>query len=92
MKATIRRAQEKDLAAVERIYDAIHTEKEAGRACTGWERKIYPTRRTAEDALVRDDLFVEEAEGRIVAQPLSIGCRWTCMRRSNGCIRHWMSR
>ena len=66
MKATIRRAQEKDLAAVERIYDAIHTEEEAGRACIGWEREIYPTRRTAEDALVRDDLFVEEAEGRIV--------------------------
>lgn len=66
MKATIRRAQEKDLAAVERIYDAIHTEEEAGRACIGWEREVYPTRRTAEDALVRDDLFVEEAEGRIV--------------------------
>ena len=66
MKVTIRRAQEKDLAAVERIYDAIHTEEEAGRACIGWEREIYPTRRTAEDALVRDDLFVEEAEGRIV--------------------------
>ena len=66
MKATIRRAQEKDLAAVERIYDVIHTEEEAGRACIGWEREVYPTRRTAEDALVRDDLFVEEAEGRIV--------------------------
>lgn len=66
MKVTIRRAQEKELAAVERIYDAIHTEEEAGRACIGWEREIYPTRRTAEDALVRDDLFVEEAEGRIV--------------------------
>ena len=66
MNVTIRRAQEKDLAAVERIYDAIHTEEEAGRACIGWEREIYPTRRTAEDALVRDDLFVEETEGRIV--------------------------
>ena len=66
MKVTIRRAQEKELAAVERIYNAIHTEEEAGRACIGWEREVYPTRRTAEDALVRDDLFVEEAEGRIV--------------------------
>lgn len=43
MKATIRRAQEKDLAAVERIYDAIHTEEEAGRACIGWDgRSILP--------------------------------------------------
>ncbi len=66
MEVTIRKAQEKDLAAVERIYDDIHTEEEAGRACIGWERGIYPTRRTAEDALSRDDLFVEETEGRIV--------------------------
>ena len=66
MEVTIRKAREKDLADVERIYDAIHTEEEAGRACIGWEREVYPTRRTAEDALVRDDLFVEEAEGRIV--------------------------
>ena len=65
MKVTIRRAQEKDLAAVERIYDAIHTEEEAGRACIGWEREIYPTRRTAEDALVRDDLFVEDAYAEV---------------------------
>ena len=66
MEVTIRRAREKDLTAVERIYDGIHTEEEAGRACIGWERGIYPTRRTAEDALSRDDLFVEEAEGCIV--------------------------
>ncbi len=66
MEVTIRKAKEKDLAAVEKIYDGIHTEEEAGRACVGWERGIYPTRRTAEDALERDDLFVEEAQGRIV--------------------------
>ena len=51
MEVTIRKAKEKDLAAVEKIYDGIHTEEEAGRACVGWERGIYPTRRTAEDAL-----------------------------------------
>ena len=42
MKVTIRRAQEKELAAVERIYDAIHTEEEAGRASDGNGRSILP--------------------------------------------------
>lgn len=54
----IRKATESDLDAIERIYDEIHTEEEAGRTTTGWKRGIYPVRKTAEDALSRDDLFV----------------------------------
>ncbi|MFR0575153.1 hypothetical protein ACLUWS_07955 [Bifidobacterium boum] len=33
----------------------------------GWIRNIYPTRKTAEDALERKDLFIMEDEGKIVA-------------------------
>lgn len=66
MGIIIRKAEEKDLEAVGRIYENILTEEEQGRACIGWERGVYPTRQTAEAALVRGDLFVEEAEGRVV--------------------------
>ena len=33
-------------------------EEEKGLTTTGWIRNIYPTRKTAEDALERNDLFV----------------------------------
>lgn len=65
---TIRKATERDLDAVARIYDHIHDREEQGRATTGWIRGVYPTAQTARDALLRDDLFVcEEAAGEILA-------------------------
>lgn len=66
MTITFRKATAADLDAVTAIYDRIHTEEEAGRTTIGWVRDIYPTRATAEAALARDDLFVEEADGVIV--------------------------
>ena len=56
----IRKATAHDLDAVERIYDDIHTAEETGTATIGWIRGIYPTRKTAEDAILRDDMFVLE--------------------------------
>ena len=66
MSITIRKAVVEDLSAVAEIYDHIHTEAEAGRAVTGWIREIYPTAETAQAALERGELFVEELDGRIV--------------------------
>ncbi|MBE6015661.1 MAG: GNAT family N-acetyltransferase [Lachnospiraceae bacterium] len=63
----IRKAGSDDLDRVEEIYNRIHTEEEAGRAGCGWKRGIYPTRDTALQALSRDDLFVMEDEGDVVA-------------------------
>ena len=65
MKMQIRKASETDLQAVAAIYEEIHTEEEAGRACIGWERNVYPTLQTAQKALKRDDLFVMEDGGAI---------------------------
>lgn len=59
----IRLAQQKDLQAVAAIYEEIHTEEEAGRTTTCWIRNVYPTIRTAVDALDRGDLFVMENDG-----------------------------
>lgn len=63
----IRKATEKDIRAVSRIYDEIHTEEEAGRVTIGWIRDIYPTEKTAEMALEKGDLYVLEEDGVVVA-------------------------
>lgn len=62
----IRKATENDLQAITDIYSEIHTAEEKGIVSIGWIRNIYPTTKTAELALQRGDLFVEEDEGMIV--------------------------
>ena len=63
----IRKATREDIPAVEALYDEIHTREEAGEVTTGWIRGVYPVRETAEAAVGRDDLFVQEDEdGRII--------------------------
>lgn len=61
----IRKAVTKDIEAVVSIYDKIHTAEEKGEVVIGWKRDIYPTRKTAEDAILRQDLFVMEEDGII---------------------------
>ncbi|MBU5430728.1 GNAT family N-acetyltransferase [Kineothrix sp. MSJ-39] len=63
----IRKAEKNDLDRIEQIYDRIHDEEEKGVTTTGWIRNIYPTRKTAEEALDRNDLFVMTDEDNIVA-------------------------
>ena len=61
-----RKAQEKDIQRIWEIYLENHMEEEAGRAVIGWNRNIYPTKATAEEALSRDDLFVLEDESGVM--------------------------
>ena len=61
----IRKATAADLDAIEQIYEDIHTAEEKGAATIGWIRGIYPTRKTAEAAVLRDDMFVLE-DGEII--------------------------
>ncbi len=63
----IRKATNEDKDFIGKIYDAIHDEEEKGLVEIGWIRNVYPTRKTAEDSLMRNDLFVLEDEGIIVA-------------------------
>ena len=62
----IRKATADDISAIEKIYLDTHSAEERGETTTCWIRGVYPTRKTAEDALLRDDLFVMEDNGRIV--------------------------
>ena len=63
----IRKAQKDDLDGIEKIYDRVHDAEEKGLSTVGWIRNVYPTRRTAEDALNRGDLFVIVDDNKIAA-------------------------
>lgn len=62
-----RKADINDLDAIEGIYDRTHDAEEAGLTTTGWVRGIYPVREVAEASLGRDDMYVAEHDGRVVA-------------------------
>lgn len=66
MNLTVRKATEKDFEAILRIYDAIHTEEENGRAVIGWIRGVYPEADTIRNALARNDIFVAEEDGKVI--------------------------
>lgn len=63
----IRKAELRDLDAVEEIYLKIHAAEARGECTTGWIGGVYPVRATAEAALKRGDLFVLEEGGAILA-------------------------
>lgn len=63
----IRLATMNDLDAISAIYDAIHTQEEAGEVTIGWNRSIYPTRETAEETINKGTMYVLEDEGKVVA-------------------------
>ena len=65
-----RKATTGDIEAIEKIYNHIHTCEEQGNAQIGWVRGIYPSRKTAEDALLRGDLFVAEEDGLIIGSAI----------------------
>ena len=63
----IRKATAADTAAIAALFDAIHTEEEAGRTTTGWLRGVYPTVQVVETGLSCEDLYVMEDDDAIVA-------------------------
>ncbi len=63
----IRKAQKADIDSIAQIYERIHDGEEQGLSTIGWIRNVYPTAKTAEDALNRGDLFVMTDGDKIVA-------------------------
>lgn len=62
-----RKAKQEDIAAVADIYEHIHEQESAGLVKIGWLPNVYPVEQTAQDAYERDDLFVCEEDGEILA-------------------------
>lgn len=63
----IRKAKSADIDDIEKIYERIHDDEEKGLTSIGWIRNVYPTRKSAEVALGRNDLFVITDENKTVA-------------------------
>lgn len=63
----IRKSRENDIKSVAKIYEKIIDAEEQGKVTIGWKRNIYPTLKTATDAFLKDELFVLEDNGEIVA-------------------------
>ncbi len=87
----IRKAEKLDTERIAEIYGLI-IDGDCGtesRVC--WQKGVYPTIVTAEDALERGDLFVMTESGRVVAsaiinqiQPESYGkCAWSTDARND---------
>lgn len=63
----IRKATASDLDAVSEIYEYIHAKEQRGELTIGWLPGVYPVRATAKAALEREDLFVYEEAGAVLA-------------------------
>ncbi len=63
---SFRKAEKYDIENIAKIYEDIHSLEEKGETSVGWKRGVYPTKATAEEALIREDLFVAESDGEIV--------------------------
>ena len=80
----IRMATENDIPMIVRIYDKILGLEAEGKTHTGWKNGIYPTRETAKDAITKNELFVFEEDGCILASarinqeqgPEYARCQW----------------
>jgi len=80
----IRMATENDIPMIVRIYDKILELEAEGKTHTGWKKGIYPTKETAMDAITKNELFVFEEDGRILASarinqeqvPEYAKCQW----------------
>ena len=68
---SFRKADINDLDAIDRIYERTHDAEEAGLTTTGWVRGIYPVREVAGASIARDDMYVAEYDGRVVATGIS---------------------
>ena len=62
----LRKAVREDIPSVAAIYGRIHDAEEKERHI-GWIRGVYPTEETALAAYGRDELYVWEENGRVVA-------------------------
>lgn len=63
----IRLAAAADISQVSAIYDRIHKKEASGQGATGWIPGVYPTEKTARDALAQQELFVLERDGKVLA-------------------------
>lgn len=63
----VRRAVRQDVSGIEAVYNDILDLEAAGKSYTGWVKGIYPCAETALEAIEKEEMYVMEEDGRIVA-------------------------
>lgn len=63
----IRKATRQDLSGIEKIYGEILDLETARKGLTGWVKGIYPSSKTALQAIENEEMYVMEVDGAIVA-------------------------
>lgn len=66
-KYSFRPAELSDVTAITEIYEKTHELEQKGLSHTGWKKDIYPTEKTAEDAILKGHMYVAESDGKIIA-------------------------
>jgi len=66
----IRKAAQEDIKKITSIYNNIHKLEKSDKLKIGWIENVYPTEETAQKALLRNDLFVYEKDGEILASAI----------------------
>jgi len=64
---TFRKADKSDILRISEIYSAVIDADTEPGSRIGWIKGVYPVAATAKAALLREDLFVCEREGRVIA-------------------------
>lgn len=63
----IRKATREDISGIEKIYNEILDLEAARKGLTGWVKGIYPSGKTALLAIEKEEMYVMEENGIIVA-------------------------
>ncbi len=90
----IRKAMIEDIDQIEQNYTELLLHEQRHGAFTVWELGVYPTRKTAEDFLLKDALYVMEQSKEIYAsiavnqvQPEEYNeIKWKCNVKSMKCL------
>ena len=61
----VRKATQHDISAIAALYDAVIDYQNANGGYMSWIKGVYPTKKTADDALTLDKLYVFDSNGKI---------------------------
>lgn len=61
----LRKATQHDISAIAALYDAVIDYQNANGGYMSWIKGVYPTKKTADDALTLDKLYVFDSNGKI---------------------------
>ena len=66
----VRKATQNDIAAIAKLYDKVIDYQNANGGYMSWIKNVYPTKKTAQDALLLDTLYVfyenESIKGSVI--------------------------